>query len=198
MISRTCFASRHACAMRSLRLGPIPSTDCSSAVRVSRSEPRLELSYQLLRQNRSDALYQAAAEVSLDTCDRGRRNRLHRACFELQPVIFVPDPPALGDQPFPSGHGGQRPNHRSFPSMPWRFHAQHAEAVFVIVEGDTLNQPGDFLGGSFAFRDGGIHVRGFIFPWALRLCSEVRMGCLCQENAKASCCTKDEGRSFEV
>jgi hypothetical protein len=60
--------------------------------------------YQLLRQNRPDTLYQAAAEVSLDSCDCSRRNRLHRACLELQPVLFVPHPPALGHEPFPSGH----------------------------------------------------------------------------------------------
>ena len=145
MISRTCFASRHACAIRSLRFGPIPSTDCSSGSGLNDGQNLgSEPPYQLLRQNRPDALYQAASEVSLDTCDRGRRNRLHRACFELQPVLFVPDPPALGDQPFPSGHRGQRPNHRSFPSMPRRFHAQHAEAAFVVVEGDTVNQPGRF------------------------------------------------------
>ena len=35
MISRTCFASCHACAIRSRRLGPIPSTVCSSAARFS-------------------------------------------------------------------------------------------------------------------------------------------------------------------
>jgi hypothetical protein len=35
MISRTCFASRHACAIRSPRLGPKPSTVCSSAARFS-------------------------------------------------------------------------------------------------------------------------------------------------------------------
>ena len=35
MISRTCFASCHACAIRSRRLGPMPSTVCSSAARFS-------------------------------------------------------------------------------------------------------------------------------------------------------------------
>src|SRR5438094_9898853 len=35
MISRICFASCHACAIRSRRLGPIPSTDCRSVERLS-------------------------------------------------------------------------------------------------------------------------------------------------------------------
>src|ERR1039458_7299441 len=35
MISRTCLASCHACAIRSRRLGPMPSTVCSSAARFS-------------------------------------------------------------------------------------------------------------------------------------------------------------------
>src|SRR5450756_2732782 len=35
MISRTCLASCHACVIRSRRLGPIPSTDWSSAARFS-------------------------------------------------------------------------------------------------------------------------------------------------------------------
>jgi hypothetical protein len=47
--------------------------------------------------------------------------------------------------------------------MPRRFQAQHAEATFVVVEGDTLNRPEDFLAGGFVFRDGGIHV-GIHFP----------------------------------
>jgi hypothetical protein len=35
MISRTCLASCHTCAIRSRRLGPMPSTVCSSAARFS-------------------------------------------------------------------------------------------------------------------------------------------------------------------
>jgi hypothetical protein len=44
------------------------------------------------------------------------------------------------------------------------------------VEGDTLNQPGHFLGGWLAFRNGGIHVWGFILPWTLCLCSSPAAG----------------------
>src|SRR5215470_1129756 len=35
MISRICFASCHACAIRSWRFGPIPSTECNSDGRLS-------------------------------------------------------------------------------------------------------------------------------------------------------------------
>ncbi len=60
---------------------------------------------QLLREDRPDALDQAAAEVLLDPLSGCRRHRLHRGRLELQPVFLVPDPPAFRDQPFPCGHG---------------------------------------------------------------------------------------------
>jgi len=40
---------------------------------------------------------------------------------------------------------------------------QDTEAAVVVVERDTLDQPGDFFGHGSAFWDCGIHVRGFIF-----------------------------------
>jgi len=44
--------------------------------------------------------------------------------------------------------------------VPWRFHAQDAEAAAVVVKGDALNQPGDFLVRRSAFRDSSIHAWG--------------------------------------
>jgi hypothetical protein len=41
-------------------------------------------------------------------------------------------------------------------------------AAFVVVEGDPLDQAGDFLGRGSAFWDCGVH-RGFIFAWAVCL-----------------------------
>src|ERR1019366_7745740 len=49
---------------------------------------------------------------------------------------------------------------------------KHTEAVFVVVESDALDQAGDFLGCGSAFRDCGIHVWGFIFPWTVCLGDE--------------------------
>src|ERR1039457_1905694 len=44
---------------------------------------------QLLRENRPDALDQAAAEVSLDPLGGGGRHRLHGRRLELQPVFLI-------------------------------------------------------------------------------------------------------------
>jgi hypothetical protein len=46
------------------------------------------------------------------------------------------------------------------------FYAEDTEAIFVVVESDALDDAGDFLGRGPAFRDCGIHVWGFIFPWS--------------------------------
>ncbi len=109
MISRTCFASCH--AMRD----PLPALGADAVHGLQFGGALLdhgenlgsEPPDQLLRENRSDALHQAAAEVPLDPLGCGRRHGLHRRRLELQPVLLVPDPPALRDQPFPSGHGRQ-------------------------------------------------------------------------------------------
>ena len=77
---------------------------------------------QLLRENRSDALDQAAAEITLDPLGGGRRHRLHRRRFELQPVFLIPDPPALRAQPLPGSHGGQRSDDRRLLPLPACFH----------------------------------------------------------------------------
>jgi hypothetical protein len=45
---------------------------------------------QLLRQDGSNALHQAAAEVALDPLSRGRRHGFHGACLELQPMPPYP------------------------------------------------------------------------------------------------------------
>src|SRR5208337_5581094 len=48
---------------------------------------------------------------------------------------------------------------------PRRLYAQDAEAAVVVVEGDALDDAGDFLGSGSALWDCGVH-RGFIFAWA--------------------------------
>ena len=84
--------------------------------------------------------------------------------LELQPVFLVPDPPALGDQPFPCGHGRQRADDRRLVPASRRFHAQDTEAVLLVVEGDALDQPGDFFGRGSALWDCGVHLVGIHFP----------------------------------
>ena len=51
--------------------------------------------------------------------------------------------------------------------MPACFYAQDTEAAVVVVESDTLDQAGNFLGRGPAPWDCGVHVRGFIFPWTV-------------------------------
>ena len=167
MISRTCFASYHACAIRSRRLGPMPSTVCSSAALDHGENLGSEPPDQLLRENRAAPFHQAAAEVPLDPLGGGRRHRLHDGRLELQPVFLVPDPPALRAQPFPGSHRRQRPDDRRLLPLPAYFHPQDAEAAFVVVEGDSLDQAGDFLGRRPPFWDCGVHAWGFIFAWAV-------------------------------
>jgi hypothetical protein len=67
--------------------------------------------------------------------DRGWRHCLRGARLELQPVFLVPDPPTLGDQPFPSGHRRQRPDDGRLLPVPRCFHAQNTEATFVVMKG---------------------------------------------------------------
>jgi len=144
----------------------MPSTVCSSADRVLDHGQNLgsESPDQLLRENRSDALDQAAAEITLDPLGGGRRHRLHDDGFELQPVLFVPDPPAFRAQPFPGAHGWQRSYDRRFIPLPACFNSQDTEAAFAVVESDPLDQGGDCLGRGPALWDCGIHAWGFIFP----------------------------------
>jgi hypothetical protein len=47
---------------------------------------------------------------------------------------------------------------------PFCFHPQDAETAVVVVEGDALDDAGEFLGGGFAFWDCGSLHRECIFP----------------------------------
>jgi hypothetical protein len=167
MISRTSFASCHACAIRSRRLGPIPSTVCSSAARFSitarTSAPNRPTSFLArigpMPLTKPLPRYRSIPSAVVGgTVFNGRR-------LELQSVFLVPDPPALRAQPFPCGHRRQRPDDRRLIPLPTYFHAQDTEAAFIVVEGDALDQTGDFLGRGSALWDCGIHLWGFIFPW---------------------------------
>src|SRR6516165_1863696 len=114
---------------------------------------------QFLGENRPDAFDKAAAEVTLDAFDRRRRHGFHQPRLELEPVLFVSNPPALGLQPLPSGHGRQGSKHRYLVTLPSDFYPKHTEAVFFVVEGDALDQAGDFLGARLV-RTFGIHLVG--------------------------------------
>src|ERR1039457_6249726 len=112
---------------------------------------------QLLGQNRPDAFDQAAAEVTLDAFDRLRRHGFHQSGLELESVLFVSNPPALGLQPLPGSYGRQRSDDRYLIAVPADFYPEHTEAVFVVVESDALDQAGDFLGDRLV-RTCGVHA----------------------------------------
>jgi hypothetical protein len=119
---------------------------------------------QLLRENRPDALYQSAPEIPLDALGGGGRHRLHHGRLELQPVLPVPDPTSLRDQPFPGAHGRERPHDCRLLPLTLCLYAEHTKAAVVVVEGDALYDAGNFLGRGSALWHGGGHDWDSILP----------------------------------
>ena len=122
-----------------------------------------EPSDQLLCQDWSDPLHQAAAEVTLNPFGCGGRYDLHHRRFKLQPVLFVSDPSTFGNEPFSGGHRRQRSDNGRLFSVPLCLDAEDAKTAFLIVEGDALDQAGDFFGHGFALRCCSTHLVGALF-----------------------------------
>ena len=101
--------------------------------------------------------------------------RVHRVCFELQPVLFVSDP-APGEQPSPGGCRPQRANHR-FPRCPGLFTRGTQKPLSWLWKVTRAVKPARFPQSRVAVTDGGIHVWGFIPSDALPLWRRERMGC---------------------
>src|ERR1035438_834812 len=168
MISRTCFASCHACAIRSRRLGPMPSTVCSSAARFS-------ITARTSAPNRPTSFFARIGPIPL-TKPLPRYRSIPSAvvggtvfmvvALNCRPcslsLTHQPSPPR--PHPSPGGPRGRRAYDRRFIPLPTCFHPQDAEAALVVVEGDPLDQSGDFFGRGPALWDCGTHARGFIFP----------------------------------
>ena len=114
---------------------------------------------ELLGQNRPDTFDKAAAEVTLDSLHRCRWHGFHQSGLELESVLFVANPPALGLQPLPGGHGRQRSKDRHLVTLSSDFYPEHTEAIFLVVESNALDQAGDFLGARLV-RTFGIHLVG--------------------------------------
>ena len=72
---------------------------------------------------------------------RRRRHGFHQSGLELEPMLFVSNPPALGLQPLPSRHGRQGSKHRHLVMVSSDFYAKHTEAVFFDVESNALDRP---------------------------------------------------------
>ena len=116
-----------------------------------------EAPHQFLGEDRADPLHEPAAQIPLDSLGGGRRHGLQGRGFELKAVFLVPHPPSFGSQPLPGGHRRQRAHDRDVVPLPLGFYPQDTETALVAVEGDSLNQPRDLIGGGSAFGGRGIH-----------------------------------------
>ncbi len=104
-----------------------------------------EALHQPLRIGRSDASDHARAEVALDALDRRRRCRLQEGGPELQAVRAVVRPGTGGLDPLAGrDHRGVADDGDEV-ALPARLQAQHAEAVFLVVERHPLDEPGQVL-----------------------------------------------------
>ena len=94
------------------------------------------------RVNGADALHHAAAEVFLDALSDGGRGAGEHLRPELLAELPVLDPAALGIDPFAGADRGQRSNHADQITVALGLGLEHREAVFLIEEGNALDQAG--------------------------------------------------------
>ena len=81
---------------------------------------------------------------SMPSTEDGAAVRM-KSRLELLAVGAVVHSFARGSDPFPRRHHGGVADHGDQVAMPPRPGSQHAEAVLGIVEGDALDQPGQYL-----------------------------------------------------
>src|ERR1017187_763199 len=93
----------------------------------------------------ADPLDHATAQIPLDPFRRGWRYSPEYGRLQLQPVFFVPDPCALGGEPFASANGRGGANNGYEVTMAGGFHPQDAEPGILIEECDALDEAGDLL-----------------------------------------------------
>ena len=66
-----------------------------------------EMSDQLLRQDGANTLYEAAGQVPFDTLARSWGDGFQDLGFELEPMLFIPNPPSFCGQPLSGTYCGQ-------------------------------------------------------------------------------------------
>ena len=101
--------------------------------------------HHLLRLDWANPPYPAGGEILLDALRRGGWCRLEKARLELQPMCAVVEPLPCRRDPFSCGNRSGMSHHRDKIPVPACLDAQHAEAAFVIVEGDALDDVGQHL-----------------------------------------------------
>ena len=105
-----------------------------------------ESGYKLPGINGADALDHAAAQVLLDAFPgRWRRAGKHLRP-ELEAKLPVPHPAPLRSHPFPGTDRWKRTHNRHLLPVPPGFHPEHGETVFLVEEGNSLDQPGKAVG----------------------------------------------------
>ena len=92
--------------------------------------------------NGSDPRDHARAEILLDAVDRRRRRGFQEPRLELQAVRAVVDPLAAGRDPLSCRDRRRLTYDRREVAMAARLHAENAEAVRLVVEGDPLDEAG--------------------------------------------------------
>src|SRR6202795_4731445 len=94
----------------------------------------------LLGVDRADPADHPGTEVFLDALDGRRRRGAHEARFELLAVGSVVDPFARRGDPLAGGDHRGVADDRDQVAVAARLDAQHAKAVFRVVEGDALDK----------------------------------------------------------
>ncbi len=91
----------------------------------------------------ANALDHPAPQIFLDPLPGSRFRAFEVLRAELQSVFLVPDPAALGRDPFPGVDRGEGADHRDQIPVALGFDAQHRKAGLLAMEGDPLDQAGD-------------------------------------------------------
>ena len=99
----------------------------------------------LLGVDRADAADHAGGEILLDALDRAWCRGAHEARLELLAMGAVVDPFARRSDPLTGRDRGSVANNGHEVAVAARLYPQHAEAVLGIVEGDPLDDAGDYL-----------------------------------------------------
>jgi hypothetical protein len=95
--------------------------------------------------DRANALDHARAQVLLDAFERGRRGGAEEGGLERQPVGAVVDPGAARLDELAGADRGGSPHEGHQLALAADLDPEHAEAVFGVVVGDPLDQPGQGL-----------------------------------------------------
>jgi hypothetical protein len=102
--------------------------------------------HQTLGEDGADAFHHPAPKVFLNAFRAGGSHRPQRRGLELKAVLLITEPGALGSNPFPCAHGGQRPDDRHNVTVPGSLYTQYAEAGVLVEIGDSFDESLDSIG----------------------------------------------------